>query len=71
MHKNAFTLPVSFTGSYSEDEPNFPWQNNLILQKKVLGVNKVVNFKDISRPSEEIKYTFQGPKQNSRTFKDD
>ena len=23
MHKNVFTLPVSFTGSYTEDEPNF------------------------------------------------
>ena len=28
MHKNVFTLPVSFTGSYAEDEPNFPRQNN-------------------------------------------
>ena len=34
MHKNVFTLPVSFTGSYTEDKPNFPQQNNLILQKK-------------------------------------
>ena len=24
MHKNVFTLPVSFTGSHIEDEPNFP-----------------------------------------------
>ena len=23
------TLPVSFTGPYTEDEPNFPRQNNL------------------------------------------
>ena len=46
MHKNVFTLPVSFTGSYALDEPNFPWQNNLILQKKLFGVDKVVNFKD-------------------------
>ena len=38
MHKNVFTLPVSFTGSYSEDEPNFPWQNNVILQKRVPGI---------------------------------
>ena len=39
-----------FTGSYTEDEPNFPWQNNLIiLQKKVSGIHKVVNFKDFSR----------------------
>ena len=26
---------MSFTGSYNEDEPNFPPQNNLILQKMV------------------------------------
>ena len=35
MHKNVFTLPVSCTGSYNKDEPNFPRQNNLILQKTV------------------------------------
>ena len=34
MHKNVFTLPVSFTGSYTEDKPNLPRQNHLILQKK-------------------------------------
>ena len=58
MHKNVFTLPVSFTGSTSctEDEPNFPRQNNLVLQKKLSGVGKVVNFKDFSRPDKEIKY---------------
>ena len=50
MHKNVLTLPVSFTGYYTEDEPNFPQQNNLIMQKKVSGVDKVVNFKDFSRP---------------------
>ena len=55
MHKNVFSLPVSFTGSYSEDEPNFP------LQKRVPGINKVVNFKEFSRPNKEIKYL-------SRTF---
>ena len=49
-------LPVSFIGSYTEDEPNVPRQNNLISQKKVSGVDKVVNFKDISRPNKEIKY---------------
>ena len=26
---------MSYTGSYNEDEPNFPPQNNLILQKMV------------------------------------
>ena len=34
MHKNDFTLFVSFAASYTKDEPNFPLQNNLILQKK-------------------------------------
>ena len=38
--QKCFTLPVSLTGSYTEDEPNFPPQNNLILQKKVSGVDK-------------------------------
>ena len=32
-HKNVVTLTVSFTGSYTEDEPTSPWQKNLILQK--------------------------------------
>ena len=44
------TLPVSFTGSYTEDEENSPRQNNLILQKRLVWVDKVVNFKDFSRP---------------------
>ena len=55
MHKNVFTLPVSFTGSYTRDEPNVPRQNNLILQKKVSGVDKVVNFKDFPRTLTEFK----------------
>ena len=43
-------------GSYTKDEPNFPWQNNLIiLQKKVSGIHKVVNFKDFSRRLAEFK----------------
>ena len=33
MHKNVFTLPVSFISSYTENEPGFPRQNNLRLQK--------------------------------------
>ena len=36
MHKNVVTLPASFTGSYTEDEPNFPRQTDLIFQKKVV-----------------------------------
>ena len=50
------TFPMSFTGSYAEEEPNFHRQNNLILQKMVAGEDKVVNFKDSSRPNKEIKY---------------
>ena len=38
------SLPVSFTGSYTEDESKFPQQNNLNLQKSVVGVDKVMNF---------------------------
>ena len=30
----------------TEDELNFPWQNNLILLKKVSGIDKVGKFKD-------------------------
>ena len=56
MHKNIFMSPMSFSGSYTEDEPNFPQQNSLILQKMLSGVDKVVNFKDFSRPNKEIKY---------------
>ena len=63
MHKNVFTFLVSFTGSYTDDEPNFPWQNNLILQKKVSGADK---FQDFSRPNKEIKYF----SRTSREFKD-
>ena len=38
------TSPVSFTGSYTAYESNFPRQKNLILQKMVLaGEEKVVN----------------------------
>ena len=56
MQNNSFTLSLSFTGSYTEEEPNFPWKNDLILQKKVSGVDKVVNFKGFSRPNKKIKY---------------
>ena len=56
MHNNVFMLPMSFTECYTKDEPNFPRQNNVILKKMVSGVDKVVNFKDLSRPGKEIKY---------------
>ena len=53
-----YMLPVSFTGSYTEDEPNFPLENIILLflQKRVKSIDKVVNFKDFSRPNKEIKY---------------
>ena len=63
IHKNIFTLPRKFTGSYTEDEPNFPRQNNLILLKMVSGVDKVVNFKDFSRSNKEIKYFSRSNKE--------
>ena len=59
---------MSFTGSYTEDEPNFPRQNNLILQKMVSGVDKVVNFKDFSRSNKEIKYFSRRPLSNQSRF---
>ena len=37
-HKNVFTSPVTFTGSNTKDEPNFPPQNNIILQEMVSGI---------------------------------
>ena len=49
-------LPMNFTGSHTENESNFPWQNNLILQKMVSSVDKVMNVKDFSRPNKEMKY---------------
>ena len=47
-------LPVNSTGSYTEDEPTFPQQNNLILKKRCPGGDKVVNVRDFSRPYKEI-----------------
>ena len=46
---------MNVIGSYTQDEPILPLQNNLILQKKVSGVDKVVNFKDFLRPIEEVR----------------
>ena len=51
MHKNVFTLSVSFTASYTKDEPTFQRQKNLILHKIVSGVDKVVNFEDFLIPN--------------------
>ena len=56
MHKNVFTLPVSFIGSYIEDEPGFPSGKIIyVYRKRVSGVDKVVNLKDFSRPNKAIK----------------
>ena len=63
MHKNVFTLPVSVTDSYTEGEPNFPRQNNVVLSKKLSGVDKVMNRKDFSRKIKKSS-TFQGRKPN-------
>ena len=44
MLKMFFMLPVSFISFYTKDEPIFPTaKNNRILQKKVSGVDEVVN----------------------------
>ena len=57
MRKYVFTLTVSFTGSYT------PRMSQILLGKiiwvflqKKEGVYKVVNFKDFSRPNNDIKY---------------
>ena len=70
MHKNVFTLSVSFTASYTKDEPTFQRQKNLILQKIVSGVDKVVNFEDFSIPNKEINY-FSRTLTEFKDFQDD
>ena len=50
MQKNVLKLPVSFASS----DPDKWWANfssakNLILQKTLSGIDKVLNFKDFSR----------------------
>ena len=49
-------LPVSFTSSYTKDEPKFPRQINLISPKRMVWVDRVVNFKNFSLPNKEIKH---------------
>ena len=49
MQKKVFMLPVSFTGSYTEDKPKF-------YSSKVSCIDKVVNFKDFAKPNGEIRY---------------
>ena len=70
MHKNIFTLSVSFTASYTKDEPTFQRQKNVILQKIVSGVDKVVNFEDFSIPNKEINY-FSRTLTEFKDFQDD
>ena len=66
-----FTLPVSFTGSYTEDETNFPRQN-IILQKMVSDAENVVNLKDFSfsRPNKEVQ-DFSRTLTEFKDFSDD
>ena len=68
MQKTFFTLSLSFTGSYTEDEPNFP-ANNLILQTKVSGVDKVVNFKGFLRPNKKNQVLFKDRNRIQGLFK--
>ena len=70
MRKNVFTLSLSFTASYTKDEPTFPRQKNLILQKTVSDVDKVVNFEDFSIPNKEINY-FSRTLTEFKDFEDD
>ena len=70
MHQNVFTLSVSFTASYPKDEPTFQRQKNLILQKIVSGVDKVVSFEDFSIPNKEINY-FSRTLTEFEDFQDD
>ena len=57
MPKNVFMLSVSFTGSYIEDEPNFPPRNNLISQKIVWrkqGTEFQGTFQDLIKKSLQV-----------------
>ena len=51
MHKNVFMLPVNFIGSYTEDEPGFPRQNNLRLQKTGVWRRQGSKFADLIKKS--------------------
>ena len=57
MHKNVFTLPVSFTRSCTPRMSQILVGKimRVILQKKK-DVYKIVNFKGFSRPNKDIKY---------------
>ena len=74
MLKNFFTLPVSFTGFYTKDEPNFPLDGKTILfTGKGVWRRQGCEFRGLFTIQYLIKksLTFQGPKPNSRTFQDD
>ena len=55
MNKNVFTLPVSCIGSYIEDEPGFPRQNNLRLPETGVWRRQGSRFEGLSRPNKAIK----------------
>ena len=48
-HKNVFTLPESSVGSYTKDEPDFPQQNNQILQKVGVWCGQGSEFQGLSK----------------------
>ena len=53
-HKNVVTLPVSFTGSYTEDEPTSPWQKKSNFTEAFLditGLSKVGGCHEKSPPT--------------------
>ena len=59
MHKNVFTLPVCFTGSYTEDETSqLPREKSNFTEKSCLEWTRLnVNFKDFFMTYDrEIKY---------------
>lgn len=74
MRKNVLKLPVSFAGSHPDQWwANFSSAKNLILQKTLSGIDKVLNFKDFSRPSrvtESKDFNFNTTTKNSRPFQD-
>ena len=67
MPKNVLTVPVSFTGFCTGDEPKFPWQNNLISQKMVWHKQSSKGIKYFSRTLTKFKDLLRRP-LNFKTF---
>ena len=53
MRKNIFMLPMMFIRGWAKFSLA---KKKLILQKIVSGIDKVVNFKDFSRPNKESQF---------------